>query len=70
MTKQTNKIKYASYRVAGAPRKVSMNIRCTAEMRARYGDKIKDLFQYLENCTARNEELCMSEIDGIFNFVA
>ncbi len=59
---------YASYRVYGSPRKTSMNIRCTDEMKEKYGDKIKAIFQYLEHCTSRNIEPVTSEFDGIFNY--
>lgn len=59
---------YASYRVNGAPRTTSMNIRCTTEMKEKYGDKIKAVYQYLEHCTIMNTEPVISEFDGIFNY--
>ena len=67
----SNKVKakpYASYRVNGTPRTTSMNIRCTSEMKQKYGDKIKAVYQYLEYCTSQNTDPVMSEFDGIFNY--
>ena len=68
MSKKEKPKPYASYRVNGTPRTTSMNIRCTSEMKEKYGDKIKAIFQYLEHCTSRNIEPVTSEFDGIFNY--
>ena len=63
----SNKTKYASYRVNGAPRTTSMNIRCTDKMKDKYCDKIKLVFQYLEECTSMNVEPDISKFNDIFN---
>ena len=58
---------YASYRVNGAPRTTSMNIRCTSKMKEKYSDKIKAVYQYLEECTSRDIQPDITRFNDIFN---